>query len=600
MAGRIELTFNNLASLANTLNDSTSIVVKNGGFETRGKVGSFFTLKSTNRHAGNVLFAAVRQRYGDAVADALAPQMRAARQEGKPLSARTVRDILASAAEMSEGIGHINEDMARHFVLGNSGAGDTRNLDTAFAKFCAGHNIDPAANQALKNRFGEAILATAKQESQKILSYEQLSEMVHTAGTTALKRAWNEIQVEKLLNDPAGGVDAAVDNFAASMGLDGPQKAQLRKVAGMAAMFEADMCAEKGMDLNPQDLLRKISDGSLPGMKNFAYACGRDVGDLDATIRDTLAWATPGNAADLSMIGEQLGRIGGMAACSLAAQRLGGMRQIQPEGMLTRETIWQACFNEALPDELKECKNQEFNNGVFDRLARVFNEVRPNDPTASAEGMTLLATGISMEKTLASLRGPVVLTLADFNNIPTLTPADRLGSLQEVEQSLAKDLKRRGTHNSLSGYTPTISFGLAGGAAETVNIQDTSGMDPQDLANFNAGNTSSVSHDLARRALELCNGNELQARQVIQSMGQSGAFLVRSNSSATGIFESEHSPLDIDIRREENGNITMRYYKPEQSPLDIDYTYTITPDGHGVLTACRMQARQPAPQPAGE
>lgn len=83
-------------------------------------------------------------------------------------------------------------------------------------------------------------------------------------------------------------------------------------------------------------------------------------------------------------------------------------------------------------------------------------------------------------------------------------------------------------------------------------------------------------------------------------MGQSGAFLVRSNSSATGIFESEHSPLDIDIRREENGNITMRYFKPEQSPLDIDYTYTITPDGRGVLTACRMQARQPAPQPAGE
>ena len=368
----------------------------------------------------------------------------------------------------------------------------------------------------------------------------------------------------------------------------------------MAAMFEADMCAEKGMDLNPQDLLRKISDGSLPGMKNFAYACGRDVGDLDATIRDTLAWATPGNAADLSMIGEQLGRIGGIAACSLAAQRLGVMRQIQPEGMLTRETIWQACFNEALPDELKECKNQEFNNGVFDRLARVFNEVRPNDPTASAEGMTLLATGISMEKTLASLRGPVVLTLADFNNIPTLTPASRLGTLQEVEQSLAKDLKRRGTHNSLPDYMPTISFGVAGGAAETVNIQDTSGMDPQDLANFNAGNTSSVSHELARRALELCNGNEIQARQVIQSMGQSGAFLVRSNSSATGIFESEHSPLDIDIRREENGNITMRYFKPEQSPLDIDYTYTITPDGRGVLTACRMQARQPAPQPAGE
>ena len=49
----------------------------------------------------------------------------------------------------------------------------------------------------------------------------------------------------------------------------------------------------------------------------------------------------------------------------------------------------------------------------------------------------------------------------------------------------------------------------------------------------------------------------------------------------------------------ENGNVSMRFYKPEQSPLDIDYTYTITPDGQGRLTACRIRARQPAdPQPA--
>ena len=37
----------------------------------------------------------------------------------------------------------------------------------------------------------------------------------------------------------------------------------------------------------------------------------------------------------------------------------------------------------------------------------------------------------------------------------------------------------------------------------------------------------------------------------------------------------------------------MRYHTPLQSPLDADFTYTVTPDGQGVLTACRMQARQP-------
>ena len=69
-------------------------------------------------------------------------------------------------------------------------------------------------------------------------------------------------------------------------------------------------------------------------------------------------------------------------------------------------------------------------------------------------------------------------------------------------------------------------------------------------------------------------------------------LFVRSNSSVTGMFESEHPPLDIGIQREDDGTVTMRFPKPEQSPLDRDYTYTITPDGHGILTDCRVQARQ--------
>ena len=42
------------------------------------------------------------------------------------------------------------------------------------------------------------------------------------------------------------------------------------------------------------------------------------------------------------------------------------------------------------------------------------------------------------------------------------TEADHLATTkEEVEASLAKDLKRRGTHNALPGYTPSISFGVA-------------------------------------------------------------------------------------------------------------------------------------------
>ncbi len=114
MPQRIAPTFRNLSQLANNLGDDTSIIVKNNSFETRGKIGALFTRKAGNRAAGEVLYAGIRRTYGDTVADALAPQIRASREKGKPLTARVARDILATAADMSRGIGQINTDMARH------------------------------------------------------------------------------------------------------------------------------------------------------------------------------------------------------------------------------------------------------------------------------------------------------------------------------------------------------------------------------------------------------------------------------------------------------------------------------------------------------
>ena len=118
-------------------------------------------------------------------------------------------------------------------------------------------------------------------------------------------------------------------------------------------------------------------------------------------------------------------------------------------------------------------------------------------------------------------------------------------------------------------------------------------MTAEDRNDFEHGRPSTMSHNLAIRAQLLCGGNDAQARQVLLSMGQSGAFLLRTLSNQTGVLLDEHSPLDIDIRREASGDVTMRYHTPPQSPLDADFTYTVTPDGRGVLTACRMQARQP-------
>lgn len=595
MSRPISLTFDNLTHLATHMSDDTSIVVKNGGFETRGKIGTFFTRKSTNRHAGNVLFAAVRQQYGDAVADALAPRMRAFRQEGMPLSARAARDILADAAAMHEGLGRINADMARHFVLANDGRGDTRNLDTAFDAFCASHAVDPADRQQLKNLFGEAVLRAASQETGKLLSYAQLGDMVKDAALPAMKKAWNAVQAQRFLD--GGGADQAVDACAAKLGLDGAQKQDLRRVAVMAVMNAAQKAAEENKPFDAQAMSRAVAEGSLPELQNFAFACGRAI-NVDAVARDMMAWATPAARADAAMLTEVVAKIGGVAAGALAMQRLGEMRAAQPEGPLTRETIWQGCFHEPMPEDLKEATQRGFSDAMFGRLENLFKALDPDSPTIAATGMTTLSAGLSLEKTLESLRGPISLSIADFALQPSLTAVQNLGTLQEVEVSLALDIKRRGTHSALPGYMPTVSFGVSGGEVETVRIQDTAGMKEEDVTAYRAGRPSSMSHGLVERALRLCEGNEVQARQVIQSMGQSGAFLVRTGTPVTGIAESEHSPLDIDVRRQTDGSVTMRFHKPDASPLDVDYTFIVMPDGSSRLTACRMQAR--APQPVGE
>lgn len=595
MPTSISSDFTAFSRMADSLSDNSSLVVKNGGFAAQGRVGTFFTLKSTNRQAGDALFSVVRQKYGNTVADALAPRLRSVREEGRPLSARIVRDVLHSAADMADGLSRINADMARHFVLGNTGPGDTRNIAHAFNEFCAANGMDPAAHQSLMAEFGKAVIRAATAENGRVMSYEDLSAMVRTASTPDLKRAWNEVRAGAFLASPA--THAAVSALADSLNLDAAQRQQLGRVVNMTVHHEAELAADGNRVFDDQAMLRRIADGSLEEGKNFAFACGKNV-EVSPMAQDAMVWTTPATAADMAVVTSRFSG-SGMGCVALISQRLGEMRALQPDGLLTRETIWQGCFHEPMPGERKYESLRDFNDAMFARLAAVFEQAKPGDLTASTMGMTALSSGVTLEKAEAGLRGPVSLSIDDFVNRPTLTPPGLLGTLDQVEASLAKDLNRRGTSGALPGYSPIVTFGVPGGPVDTVNIHDTSAFTEEELARFNVGSTSPVSAELARRAVALCNGNDVQARQVILSMGQSGAFLVRSNSHFTGIYQSEHSPLDIDVRREENGNVTMRFYKPAASPLDMDYTYTITPDGRGTLTACRIQARAPQTAAAG-
>lgn len=572
-----------LTQLANVAGTHDRLVATaEGGIQTSGRVSAFFTAKATHRATAEAFLGAIRNRYGDGIADALAPQLSAMRRQGKPLKARVARDILAQASDMSQALGPANAEMARRFLLGNNGAGDTRNLDHALQGFCAKNNLQPSP--ALRQAF-ERIISDMAAHSRKLLSYQDMADAV-TMQTLRSRPA------DYILSgvDPQQTRDAALDACATHLGVDGELKAQLGQL--MDRVLEEESAA--GRQGTPADLFRDLSTAGQTSLQCFAFACGKP-GLGDATLRDAMCLTPRQHVGEMATLAPQLNVGGGIALIMVAMRHMDEMRARQPQGPLSRETLWQGCFQEPMPQDLAARSQRDFNSAMYEKLLGMFR-ARSENPAAPFNGMLLLSAGVRLEKALEATSATASFELKDFAFPPSLTPLARLGDMAEVEREVSIDLFRRGTQHALPGYRPTISFGGTGipaEAAATVHIQDVAYMTAEDRNDFEHGRPSTMSHNLAIRAQLLCGGNDAQARQVLLSMGQSGAFLLRTLSNQTGVLLDEHSPLDIDIRREASGDVTMRYHTPPQSPLDADFTYTVTPDGRGVLTACRMQARQP-------
>lgn len=577
---------NSVASLTQMMNVAGKhdriVANQDGTFKTVGRFGSLFTSKATCRASAEAFLGSIRATYGDTIADSLSPQLRTVREHGRSLKARNARDILQQAATLSQEMSRANADLVRHFLLGSPVQGDTRTLDHALDQFCTANHLQPSP--ALRQSFERAITQLAA-GSQKLLTYTDLAQTVSMQTLQSHPADYLRCGIDPQINR-----DSALDACAAKLGIAGDIKNQLGQL--MDRMLEEESAS--GRQITPAALFQELSSADPLPLQCFAAAYDK-AALQDATLRDAMSVVPHEHAVDMAMLASQLQVKGNLGLLMTAMQRLPEMRNQQPQGPLSRETLWQGCFHEAMPQNLADADQPDFNWAMSNKLQDMFM-ARSADPAKAFNGMLLLCAGVSLETALASVGNPMPLTFRDFAIPPRLTELTRLGDMQQVENMLAIDLCRRGTQYAVPGYSPTISFGGYGVPADavgTVYIQATGNMTPEDRQNFDAGKPSSMSANLATRARQLCGGNDVQARQVILNMGQAGAFLMRSVSQITGVLQDEHSPLDIDVRREVNGNVTMRYHTPLQSRMDADFTYTITPDGQGVLTACRIQARQP-------
>ena len=378
------------------------------------------------------------------------------------------------------------------------------------------------------------------------------------------------------------------DRLSAQHGLNAEESAQMRQLVQLSAA-QARVAAPGQAPLTPGQICLAAERGELPGQQALLFAMGK-CDHEDAGVRDAMLLTTNANRVDIALFSESSMNGGGIALSVRVMEKLPEMRQMQPEGPLSRETLWQGCFGESLPAAQAGKDDFHFYRDMLIKLENSFAALKPGDPIAGFNGMMFHAYGLSTEKCSQAVMGPTNLTMGDFMAAPTLYALSRLPDMAGIEDQLAKDLYRRGTHNGIQGFSPVISFGAPGQPVQSMNIQDIAGLTEAQQADFRDGKPSPVSASLIRHCRELCNGNEVQARVLAIGLTQAGTIYTRTLSPATGEFQSEHAPHHMDARRNEDGSVTLRIYTPSNSPLDTDYTFTIQPDGQNKLTAFRMQA----------
>ena len=128
-----------------------SIQLSGGALSEHGRVGTFFTRAATHRATISAFIGALRERYGDHIANPLAEQLADRLQEGRPLTAHAVRNLTRTAAlAAGELTGKSEQDTltVTQFINARDEQGQSA-LDKAIARYCAGHGITDETQKKL-------------------------------------------------------------------------------------------------------------------------------------------------------------------------------------------------------------------------------------------------------------------------------------------------------------------------------------------------------------------------------------------------------------------------------------------------------------------
>ncbi|MDR1110995.1 MAG: hypothetical protein LBP92_09960 [Deltaproteobacteria bacterium] len=273
------------------------------------------------------------------------------------------------------------------------------------------------------------------------------------------------------------------------------------------------------------------------------------------------------------------------------------MRQIQPEGEITPETVYRALFKEAPPDGLEgnnlvEAIETRYVQDMEALLARA-GKGDKDVTKAKASLINQWSTWIPSERLDSLVEHPDTVTAKDVAGFAAQSWSGR--SLASAKSAVTKDCCRNGI-TTPGQPAPTFSFqlpdGKGGTKTESVKIgkgPDFTFANDADKAKYLKGEKNTLSDHLVELAEKFCGPDctEEQLTNVLLCMGQATLLPLRHAVGLAGVVFDEHASVSVSFSRQPNGVVQANFSSPSEirdTKGSFSMSLSIGKDGNIAIT----------------
>jgi len=470
---------------------------------------------------------------------------------------------------------------------------ETGRLGNFFTSQAARREVIETFVNALRSEYGahtanmiNNTVISALKDVDKPLSARLVKDLIALAETEKARvNTYNKEVVESFLSgeDPEKTLDKAIGNFCANFCPRG----------GAISLDDRAMIRERVQNF----LLGKADQGGFHSailtadalMKNVANGYSMYTGFSPTHKSAIMSSHPPGTMEDRLRLADM--GLGENIAFTRAVAELNAMREIQPEGDLSPETVYRALFKENPPQDL----GGKIPEAIERRCEKDLNDLLGR--TGVSEGcIKSLAVRMPWEKLASLAAHPNAVTLGDVSD-------SVMGSLKGVKQDsetvvrqLRTDPQRVGAGLPPPTFTFLLDDGQGGTKTESIQVgrgTDFSFANEADKQAYRSGKDNSLADRLEALSRKVCATPD-QVTRTMFCLSQGPLIPLRYVAGLAGTAFNEHSHRNVQLSRQPDGTIRADFSSSSEVRDAVGhFRMSLTIDKNGQMNLTEFELAPP-------